>query len=343
MQTEKARVVAGRAVAGRGGRDLSIVIPIYNEIENLGPLLAAIRSALASIEIDYEVVLVDDGSTDGTREEMRRFARRDGRLVLVFLRGNFGQTAAMAAGFDVCRGRNIVTMDGDLQNDPRDIPQLLAKLDMGYDIVCGWRKDRQDRAFTRKLPSWIANKMIALMTGVSIHDTGCTLKAYRSWVVRKLHLYSDMHRFIPALASGVGASVGEIPVIHHARRYGESKYGIGRTFKVMTDMLVIRLLARFAAHPVRYFAILSIPTFLIGVALALVGLFQWRSTGLALALKWDIHYMTGALVLGMTAMNLFMLGLLAELSVNVSRFFLLAGFDVRDSEEPKALSRGKTA
>lgn len=325
------------------GPDLSLVIPIYNEIENLAPLLSAIRTSLEPTGLDYEIVLVDDGSTDGTREEMRRFARRDPRHVLVFLRGNFGQTAAMAAGFDVCRGRNIVTMDGDLQNDPRDIPAMLAKLDEGFDIVCGWRKDRQDRAFTRKLPSWIANRMIATMTGVSIHDTGCTLKAYRSWVVRKLHLYSDMHRFIPALASGVGAVVGEMPVTHHARRYGESKYGIGRTFKVMTDMLVIRLLARFSAHPVRYFAILSIPTFLVGMALAFVGLLQWSDAGLILADKWDIHYMTGALVLGMTAMNLFMLGLLAELSVNVSRFFLLAGFEIRESMEPKALSSGGPA
>ncbi|MEZ5987871.1 MAG: glycosyltransferase [Planctomycetota bacterium] len=236
----------------------------------------------------------------------------------------------MAAGFDVCRGRVVVTLDGDLQNDPADIPAMLAKLDEGFDIVCGWRRDRKDRAFTRKVPSWIANRMIAASTGVDIHDTGCTLKAYRSWVVRKLHLYSDQHRFIPALAAGVGAKVGELPVQHHPRRHGSSKYGIGRTLKVMTDMLVVRLLSRFAAHPVRYFGLASVPLSILAVALALVGLFEWGEAGLGLARKWDNYYMTGALVLAITSLNLFMLGLLSELSVSISRFFAGAGIEVQE-------------
>lgn len=308
--------------------DLSIVVPLYNEVENLPPLHAAIRRALAGTEWSYEVLLVDDGSTDGTRQLLREFARYDPHLRVVLLSRNFGQTPAMAAGFDLCRGRYVVTMDGDLQNDPADIPRLLRVLDEGYDIVCGWRRDRQDRTVTRKIPSKIANRLIWSFTGVRIHDTGCTLKAYRSWVVRKLHLYSDMHRFIPALAAGAGARVGELPVKHHARRYGESKYGIGRILRVLTDLLVVRLLVRFASHPVRYFGLASIPLFLLAIVFAILGLVKFDGGGFDLLDKWHISYITSGVLASVTALNLFLLGLLCELAVAVSDFFSRAGMEV---------------
>jgi len=325
--------------------DLSIVVPIYNEVENIPPLIAALRYALEPTGRSYEILLVDDGSTDGSRRVLQRKALDDSRLRIVLLSRNFGQTAAMAAGFDLCRGSTIISMDGDLQNDPADIPVMIARLDEGYDVVCGWRKGRRDRALTRKLPSWIANRLISWLTGVNIHDTGCTLKVYRAWVVRRLHLYSDMHRFIPALAAGVGARIGEIPVRHHERKYGVSKYGIGRTLRVVLDMFVVRLIARFAAHPMRYFGIACLPLMAVGTVLGILGLIHLEPspTGLfgyevSLLELWDIFYMTSSLVVIMTALNLFVLGLLSELSVSVSDYYSHAGIDV-DSRRGGSESR----
>ena len=312
--------------------DLSIVVPLYNEIDSLPPLRAAIHSALKDLDLSYELVLVDDGSADGTREMLVDYAKRDPTVRAVLLSRNFGQTAAMAAGFDVCRGRDVVTMDGDLQNDPRDIPAMLARLREGYDVVCGWRRDRQDRQFTRKFPSRVANRLISSFTGVRIHDTGCTLKVYRSWVVRKLHLYSDMHRFIPALAAGAGARVAEMPVRHHARRYGRSKYGIGRILRVLTDLLVVRLLVRFAAHPVRYFGLASLPLFLISAVFAVLGLIKFGASGVHILDKWHISFVTSSLLAAVTALNLFLLGLLCELSVSVSGFYERSGVEVIEAE-----------
>ncbi len=309
---------------------LSLVIPIYNEVENIPPLHAAIRNALAPGGLDYEVLFVDDGSTDGSRALLQRLAAEDPRLRVVLLSRNFGQTAAMAAGFDLCRGRYVVTLDGDLQNDPADIPELIRALDDGYDIVCGWRRDRQDRAFSRKLPSRVANRLISSVTGVRIHDTGCTLKAYRQWVVRQLHLYSDMHRFIPALAAGAGAHVGEIPVRHHARRYGKSKYGIGRILRVLTDLLVVRLLVRFASHPVRYFGLVSIPLFVASLMFAFVGLLKYDHGRLSVVDIWQTSLVTSSVLTAVTALNLFLLGLLCELAVSVSDFVTGAGQRLED-------------
>ncbi|MFQ5504288.1 MAG: glycosyltransferase family 2 protein [Planctomycetota bacterium] len=326
--------------------DLSIVVPIYNEVESLPPLVAAIETALARIGRTHEIILVDDGSSDGSRELLTRMVEVNPRLKVVLLSRNFGQTQAMAAGFDLCRGSTVVTMDGDLQNDPADIPGLLALLDEGYDIVCGWRRGRRDRALTRKLPSWIANRLIAVATGVNIHDTGCTLKAYRAWVVRSLHLYSDMHRFIPALAAGVGARVGELPVHHHPRRFGSSKYGIGRTLRVVTDMLLLRMIVRFAAHPVRYFGLASLPLFLLGGIFAFLGLVKFIRVGpglfdtvIVMPAEWHLDYMTSAAVVFMTALNLFMLGLLSELSVSVSEYFSHAGFEVEEARGDRSGGR----
>ncbi|MCA8970369.1 MAG: glycosyltransferase [Planctomycetes bacterium] len=316
----------------RAAPDLSVVVPLYDEYDNVQPLLSALRRALDPVPWTYELVLVDDGSTDGTRQLLTDAARRDPRIRVVLLSRNFGQTAAMAAGFDVCRGRRVVTMDGDLQNDPSDIPRLVDALEDGFDVVCGWRRDRQDRAFSRKLPSRIANRLISMFTGVRIHDTGCTLKAYRSWVVRKLHLYSDMHRFIPALAAGVGGRVREMPVKHHARRYGTSKYGIGRIFRVLTDLLVVRLLVRFASHPVRYFGLISFPLFFVSFGFILLGLLKFGDgKGVRFLVSWDISYITCGVLTLVTALNLFLLGLLCELSVHVSGFFQHAGRELVDT------------
>ncbi len=313
---------------GENPVQLSLVIPIYNEIENLLPLHASIVRALADQVSSYEILYVDDGSTDGSRSLLHEMALQDPRIQVVELRSNFGQTAAMSAGFDFCRGEFVITMDGDLQNDPADIPVLLREMEKGFDVVCGWRKDRQDRAFSRKFPSWVANRLISSLTDVSIHDTGCTLKAYRSWVVKRLHLYSDMHRFIPALASGAGARVTELPVRHHPRLYGTSKYGISRILKVLTDLMVVRMIARFVAHPVRYFGVASLPFWGASFFFALLGLFKFeREGGIHLLVRWDLSYMTASLVIGITALNLFLLGLLAELSVHVSGYFTRVGIE----------------
>lgn len=330
MAEQSKEAPGGNQAKDMGGSEvqLSVVIPIFNEIENLPPLHASLVRALEGNVASFEILYVDDGSTDGSRSLLREMAQEDPRIQIVELRSNFGQTAAMSAGFDFCRGEFVVTMDGDLQNDPADIPILLHEIEKGFDVVCGWRKDRQDRAFSRKFPSWVANRLIASLTGVSIHDTGCTLKAYRSWVVKRLHLYSDMHRFIPALASGAGARVTELPVKHHPRLYGTSKYGISRILKVLTDLMVVRMIARFAAHPGRYFGVASLPLWAASLFFALMGLFKFeREGGIHFLVRWDLSYMTASVVIGITALNFFLLGLLAELSVHVSGYFTRVGIE----------------
>jgi glycosyltransferase involved in cell wall biosynthesis len=243
---------------------LSVVVPVYNEEDNVTPLCEAIRCALADWPRPWEVVFVDDGSRDRTPERLLEEARGDRRLRVVRLRRNSGQTAAMAEGFARARGQVIVSMDGDLQNDPRDILMLVAKIEEGWDVVCGWRKDRKDKWLSRKLPSRIANRIIAWMTEVPIHDNGCSLKAYRAEVIRSLRLYSDMHRFLPALLSMTGARIAEVVVRHHPRVHGASKYGISRTFKVLADMVTIKMLAQFGSRPGAWFAALSLPWIVLG-------------------------------------------------------------------------------
>jgi glycosyltransferase involved in cell wall biosynthesis len=309
------------AVAARPP-DLSVVVPIYNERDNLEPLRDALTWALQALGRSYEILLVDDGSRDGSRDVMRALAAADPHLRLVFFRRNYGQTAAMAAGFKVCRGRVIVTMDGDLQNDPADIVRLLARLDEGYDVVCGWRRNRQDRVATRLLPSRLANFLIASVTGARIHDTGCSLKAYRGWVVRSLHLYSDMHRFMAALGVGMGARVTELPVRHHPRRAGRSKYGLGRIFRVLADLVGIKMLINFAAHPIRWFWILSMPLFFVAPALFVLGVVKVHGDGTwAIFEDYDLAAVAAGAVALLVAANVFLLGFLAELQIKVSRFF----------------------
>ena len=239
--------------------DLSVVVPLYNEEESLRPLYAAILGGVEPLGVSFEIVFVDDGSRDGTVRIADELARADSRVCLVKFRRNYGQTPAMAAGIAEARGEIIVTMDGDLQNDPADIGELLARIDEGNDIVVGWRHDRQDKLWSRKVPSRIANALIAKVTGVPIRDNGCSLKAYRACLIKQIPLYSEMHRFIPAMASIAGPQIAEIRVRHHARRFGQSKYGLSRIYKVLLDLMVIKTVASFTARPMLWFGILSLP------------------------------------------------------------------------------------
>ena len=317
--TATTNVVAGPACEVP---NLSVVVPIYNERDNVEPLHQALSYALQALDRSYEIVFVDDGSSDGTQDVMRRLCANDRHLRLVMFRRNYGQTPAMAAGFRACRGRTIVSMDGDLQNDPADIGRLVEKLEEGYDVVCGWRRHRQDRMSTRSLPSRIANFLISRVTGARIHDTGCSLKVYRSWVIRSLHLYSDMHRFLAALGVGLGARITELPVRHHARRAGVSKYGLGRVFRVLADLVGIKMLIQFAAHPIRWFSLLALPLFMLSVLMFLLGFVkldhgnQWTLFG-----DTDMAAVAAGAVSLLVAMNVFLLGFLAELQVKVSKFF----------------------
>ena len=311
------------AVAAEGDvvPGLSVVVPIYNERDNVEPLHEALTYALQQLNRSYEVVFVDDGSDDGSRDIMRRLAANDPHLRLVFFRRNYGQTAAMAAGFRACRGRTVVSMDGDLQNDPADIGRLVEKLEEGYDVVCGWRRNRKDRVATRLLPSRIANFLIARVTGARIHDTGCSLKVYRSWVVRSLHLYSDMHRFLAALGVGLGARITELPVRHHARRAGVSKYGLARVFRVLADLVGIKMLIEFAAHPIRWFSLLALPMLGLSGLLFLLGFVKYTRDGFQLFGDTDMAAVAAGSVALLVTMNVFLLGFLAELQVKVSKFF----------------------
>jgi glycosyltransferase involved in cell wall biosynthesis len=233
--------------------DISIVVPVYNELENVALLCEKLNSAAAKLDESSEIILIDDGSNDGTWEKMKECANIYPDFRLIRFRRNFGQTAAMAAGFHAALGNIVITLDADLQNDPADIPLLLKKMAEGYDVVSGWRKDRKDPFISRKLPSMMANALISKTTGVSLHDYGCTLKAYRKEIVSNLHLYGEMHRFIPALASWVGGEIAEVPVDHHPRKFGTSKYGISRTFRVILDLMTVKFLLRYSTHPIQMF------------------------------------------------------------------------------------------
>ncbi len=231
---------------------VSVVIPLYNEEDNVGELHRRVKAVLDSTGREYEIIYVDDGSSDRTLDLLEKVREGDHNAVILSLRRNFGQTAAFAAGFDYARGDIIVTMDGDLQNDPTDIPKLL-ELVSDYDIVSGWRKDRKDPFFSRKLPSLIANKLISKVTGVNLHDYGCSLKAYRREVIKNLKLYGEMHRFIPAVANLYGVKIAEVETVHHPRLKGKSKYGISRTMKVVLDLITVKFMLSFSTRPLQFF------------------------------------------------------------------------------------------
>jgi len=233
--------------------DISIVVPVFNEQDNVEAVYSAISSALQAMGCSYEIVMVDDGSSDKSYSVLARLASCDTALKVIRFRRNFGQTAAMSAGFDYAKGEIIIPMDGDLQNDPADIPRLVAKIHEGYDVVSGWRRDRKDTFISRKIPSMIANSLISRQTGVHLHDYGCTLKAYRREVLDGINLYGGMHRFVPALASQFGARVTEIPVNHFPRLHGVSKYGISRTLRVILDLLTVKFLMTYSTKPIQLF------------------------------------------------------------------------------------------
>ncbi|HWB41013.1 MAG TPA: glycosyltransferase family 2 protein [Gemmatimonadales bacterium] len=305
-----------------GGRsaaqlDLSVVAPLYNESQNVAPLVQWILEAMSGFRGRFEVILVDDGSRDDTWDQVAVASANDPRVRGIALGRNVGQTAAMMAGFDHARGRVVVSLDGDLQNDPRDIPALLQKLEEGYDLVCGWRQQRQDKFLLRKVPSWVANRIIRRLTGVQITDNGCSLKAYRRDLLDRISLYAEQHRFIPALSASVGARITEMPVRHHARRFGESKYGISRTVKVLVDLLTLKMITTFRSRPLVGFGTLAVPL--------LVGALLFAGMALVAALEFSptkaeaLVFPGSALICAGAAFYLLMLGLVAEVALHAER------------------------
>jgi glycosyltransferase involved in cell wall biosynthesis len=301
----------GESARLEGSPAISIVVPVHNEQGNVEALWARLQASLEALGRTFEVIVVDDGSRDETYPRLERLAAVDSRLKLIKLRRNYGQTAAMAAGFDHSRGEVIVPMDGDLQNDPADIALLLAKIDEGYDVVSGWRLERQD-SFLRRLPSRMANWLIGRVTGVRLHDYGCTLKAYRAEIIDDTLLYGEMHRFLPALAHEAGARITEIPVRHHPRTSGRSKYGLGRTFKVLLDLLTVKFLSVWSTKPSYVFGGT-------GLVLCLVGSLFVAWTAYQRLFNDVFVYRQPSLLVGVflftIGFNLIMLGLLAELIV----------------------------
>ncbi|MFL5627258.1 MAG: glycosyltransferase family 2 protein [Ktedonobacteraceae bacterium] len=287
---------------------LSIIIPVYNEEESVPLLHEHISRVMKEQDFSYEVIYVDDGSSDGTFSQLQSLAMQDQRVQIVRLRRNFGQTAALAAGVDHSTGEILVFMDGDLQNDPIDIPRLLAKLDEGYDVVSGWRKQRQDGQINRKLPSRVANQLISWVTGVHLHDYGCTLKCYRWEVFQHLRLYGEMHRFLPAYAALVGAKIAELEVTHHARRFGVSKYGISRTVRVLLDLITVKFLGSFGTKPMYAFGIPGLGAVVLGLIASLVALGQGRSSQRA-----RINPLSPLLRFAGFGIQCIMLGILAEI------------------------------
>jgi glycosyltransferase involved in cell wall biosynthesis len=292
--------------------EVSVVVPLFNEAESLPLLVEQLLVNLRPLRKSFELVLVDDGSSDATATVLRQLAQATPELVAVLLRRNYGQTAAMAAGFDASGGAVIVTLDGDLQNDPADIPLLLNQLEEGFDLVSGWRHHRQDGALDRLLPSRIANLLIARVTGVRLHDYGCSLKAYRREVVADMNLYGELHRFLPALASIEGARISEVKVRHHPRRFGHSKYGLDRTFRVLMDLLTVAFMKRFLTRPMHVFGLGGLAG--IGAGLGIAGYLTFSK----LLLHEDIGnrpLLMVAVLAIVTGVQLFCFGLLAELQM----------------------------
>lgn len=296
---------------------ISLVIPAYNEEENILLLYERIKLIMETMKRGYEIIFVDDGSKDNTVGLLRQIKMSDNNVKIIKLRRNFGQTAAMSAGFDYAQGDIIIPLDADLQNDPQDIPRLVEKIEAGYDIVSGWRKNRQDKTFSRKIPSMIANKIISWITGVHIHDYGCTLKAYRSSVIKSMHLYSDMHRFLPAMGLLTGARIVEIPVTHHPRRFGASKYGINRIGKVIIDILTIKLVTRFSSRPMYFFGYFAIMVLVLAVFFTILSIRYYLLNGMDMFFNISLPT-AGILVWGLAA-YLISMGFLCEHIIIISK------------------------
>lgn len=294
--------------------ELSVVIPLYNEAQSIEPLYEELSAALAGIGRTYEVIIVDDGSRDESYERLRAVHERDARWQVIRFRRNFGQTAGFSAGFAAARGEIVITSDADLQNDPRDIPKLLDKMAEGYDIVSGWRMNRKEPFLSRRLPSMMANRMISGTTGVVLHDYGCSLKAYHKEVVKGVRLYGELHRFIPALASWMGVRVAEVPVNDRARRFGSSKYGIGRTLRVFLDLITVRFLLGYSTRPLHVFGGLGLAMgglgALIGLYLTFVKLVLGQSIG-------ERPLLLLAVLLVILGVQMVSIGLLAEMVMRI--------------------------
>lgn len=288
--------------------DISVIVPLYNEEDSVAVLYAGIKGVLDKLSMSHEILFVDDGSKDNTFLKAKSLAQADSSLRVIRFRKNYGQTPAMVAGIDHARGEVLITMDGDLQNDPTDIPRFLEQIAQGFDIVVGWRHNRQDKLISRKIPSRIANRLIGAVTGVPIKDNGCSLKAYRAAVIKKVPLYSEMHRFIPAMLSIAGVKIAEIKVQHHARRFGVSKYGLSRIYKVLLDLLTIKTLVSFLARPLWWFGSMGFICGIVSLLIFLVNLIDYFQHG-----NYSVVFMGIALLLATLATFLFLAGVLCDL------------------------------
>ena len=297
--------------------NISVVIPIYNEEENVALLYESITKVMSKLKNSYEIIMVDDGSKDKTLSILRAIQKKDFHLRVIKFRGNFGQSAAMAAGFEAARGENVVAMDGDLQNDPNDIPMLLKKLDEGYDVVSGWRKNRKDKLILRKLPSKIANRLICSVTGVELHDTGCSLKAFRKEVIKRISLYGELHRFIPALAKLEGAKITEVVVNHRARKFGESKYNITRTFRVIMDLTSLNLFIKHLRNPLRFFGGLALVSMFFAILATILAGTIWLNSSYDIS-SFNI-LLTLIFLMIVTTFQFLFIGLLAALIVHTGK------------------------
>jgi len=290
--------------------NLSVIVPIFNEEKNIVTVYEELVRVLEGIDKEFEIIFIDDGSTDQSFKILSKLHKDDPRVIIISFRRNFGQTAALSAGFDHAKGDIVVTLDADLQNDPMDIPKMLDKLNEGYDIVNGWRINRKDPFLSRRLPSIIANKIISIITHVKLHDYGCTLKCFRKEITQNIKLYGEMHRFIPAIASGMGSSVAEVKVNHRPRRFGKSKYGISRTIRVILDLITVKFLLSYATRPIQVFGLLGCGCGIVGFGMALYLTIQRQFYGISLANRPALLL---AALLIFTGLQFVTLGLLAEL------------------------------
>ena len=297
--------------------ELSIVIPLHNEEESVAHLHERLTATLRPLGKSYELILVDDGSTDRTFAILERLKATDPRLRVIKFRGNYGQSAATAAGFELSRGDIVITMDGDLQNDPADIPRVVEKMAQGYDVVSGWRRNRKDKLLVRKIPSMIANRLICKVTDVQLHDTGCALKAYRGEIVKRINLYGELHRFLPALARIEGARIAEIEVTHHPRLYGKSKYNLTRTYKVIMDLMSLNLFIRYLRHPLHFFGTIGVTLLTLSTALMV-----WMFTQVLISVappETFNNFLTITFLFVATGFQMLFVGLLGELIVRTGQ------------------------
>jgi len=294
--------------------DLSLVIPAFNEEKNIRPLYDLISETLPETTSDYEVIFIDDGSVDSTLNVLNALSKKDLKIKIIALKRRFGQTAAVSAGFDAAQGDVVVTLDADLQNDPRDIQKLLDKMNEGYDVVSGWRKDRKEPFLSRRFPSMIANLLIAKITGVNLHDTGCSLKAYKKEIVKEIKLYGEMHRFIPAIAHIAGAKIAEVVVRHHPRRFGKAKYGINRTLRVILDALTVKFLLSYQTRPMHFFGKLGV--FVGGAGTLLLTYLVYQRFFIAIPLSSRPLFLVAIFCI-LVGLQLVMTGLLAEILTRV--------------------------